>query len=270
MRPGPLTERSQLAGLLQLLDDPESPVRVGGLELVDAEPGEAHDDGAEDGDEVDPIAWSPEPSPELDAVAPRILALAGRLESFAAMVADRTAVADDLRLQIATAIATGTDASARDEAVDAVEAALDSGFQAVHLTGQTDLNLTSRQGTLPVTIENLNPYAVDLLVRVRSDRLRLPEGDAVPLTIGEGEQRRIDVPVEARATGSVPVFVELRSPDDELVLDELRLNVRSTAVTGVGVVISAGAIVVLLTWWVRHVRQVRRERRSAPDDPAMG
>lgn len=265
VRPGPLAPDSELAGLLALLDDPQAPVRVGGLDLVDDEADEL------DGDEApDPVEWESEPTPSLDEVARAVLAHAGRLDSFAAMVADRTPVADDLRLQVATAIATGTEPAARVAAVEAVDEALATSFDAVHLTGQTDLNLTSRRGTLPVTIENLNSFSVDVLVRVRSDRLRLPEGEAFPVTVAEGEQRRIDIPVEARATGSVPVFVEVWTPDDDLALDDLRLNVRSTAVSGVGLVISAGAILVLVTWWVRHVRAVRRERAADPTDPEMG
>jgi len=262
VRPGPLPDGSTLAGLLDLLDDPEAPVRAGGLDLV----------GADLGDE--PVDWDPEPGPTLDEVAARVLALAGRLESYAAMLADRSPAADDLRLQVATAVAAGTPAPARAAALAVVEDALRDGFGAVHLSGQTDLNLTSRRGTLPVTVENANPFAVDVLVRVRSDRLAFPDGDggevAIPLTIAEGEQRRIDIPVEARATGSVPVFVEVRSPDDRTALDDLRLNVRSTAVSGVGLVISAGAILVLLTWWIRHHRAVRRAARSGSADGAMG
>lgn len=262
VRPGPLAEQSTLAGLLQLLDDPESPVRIGGLDLLD---GSAVDE--------DPVTWSAATSPALDGIAGRVLAVAGRLDSYAAMVADRSPVADDLRLQIATAVAAGTDPSAREAAVTAVESAVRTGFEAVHLSGQTDLNLTSRRGTLPVTVENRNPFEVDVLVRVRSDRLAFPGGSggevAIPLTIAEGEQRRIDVPVEARATGSVPVFVELRAPDDRTRLDDLRLNVRSTAISGVGLVISAGAILVLVTWWIRHSRAVRRAAGAGSGGEAM-
>ena len=43
-------------------------------------------------------------------------------------------------------------------------------------------------------------------------------------------------------------------------LGVLRLNVRSTAFSGVGLVLSFGAVLVLLTWWVRHIRATRRER----------
>ena len=157
-------------------------------------------------------------------------------------------------------MATGTTATGRTEAMDAAEAAVRAALDGVRLTGRTDLNLTSRRGTLPVTVENANPFPVDVLVRVRSDRLRFPDGGAITLQVEPSDVRRIDVPVEARATGSVPVFVELWTPDDRTQLDVLRLNVRSTAFSGVGLVLSFGAVLVLLTWWVRHIRATRRDR----------
>lgn len=265
VRPGPLADRSVLAGLLGLLDEPDAPVRVGGLDLVD----DAVDEPEDEGDEplVEPVEWSPEPGPDLGAVGPRILRLAGRLESFDAMLADRSPRADDLRLQVATAVAADADADARVAAVAAVESALRAAFDGIVLTGQTDLNLTSRRGTLPVTVDNRNDFPVDVLVRVRSDRLDFPDGDVLPVTVGARDVLRIDVPVEARASGSVPVFVDLLSVDGGMELQSLRLNVRSTAVSGVGLVLSLGAVLVLGTWWVRHILATRRSRSEPSEGP---
>jgi len=266
VRPGMLAERSTLAGLLDLLDDPEAPVRVGGLDLVDP----TLDADPDEDEPAEPVTWPRGEGPDLRATARRVLALAGPLDSFARMLSDRSPLADDLRLQVATAVAADTTRSGREAALDAVEGALDDAFGAIRLSGQTDLNLTSRQGTLPVTVENANPFAVDVVIRVRSDRLTFPgeRGDprgrerAIPATVGAQDLLRIDVPVNAQATGSVPVFVELLSIDGDVPLDSRRLNVRSTAVSGVGLVISVGALVVLLSWWIRHSRAVRRGRRG--------
>jgi hypothetical protein len=260
VRPGLLAPGSTLAALLRLLDAPDAPVQVGGLGLVERRPPAS---GAA------PVR-AEGPDVDLAATAPRVLALAGRLASFAGMLGDRSPRGDDLRLQVATAVAEATAPADRAAAVQAVEDAIDEAFAAIRLSGQTDLNLTSRQGTLPVTIENGNPFTVDLVVRVRSDRLAFPEGDALDITVADGESRRIDLPVEARATGSVPVFVELWTSDDRTQLDARQLNVRSTAVSGVGLVISAGALVVLLSWWVRHSRRIRREAASGTGDAPMG
>lgn len=259
VRPGALAPRSTLAGLADLLDDPAAPVRLGGLGLLDRP-----DDEERDGIDDAVAAWPEGAEPDLAAVAPRVQGVVSRLESYAALLGAGSPRTDDVRLQVATAVAAGTPSARRSEAMDAAEAAVTGALDGVVLTGQTDLNLTSRRGTLPVTVENANPFPVDVLVRVRSDRLRFPDGEALTLTVAADDLTRIDVPVEARATGSVPVFVELWTPDDRTQLDVRRLNVRSTAFSGVGVVLSLGAVLVLLTWWVRHIRATRRSRAAGP------
>src|SRR3546814_14753504 len=60
-----------------------------------------------------------------------------------------------------------------------------------------------RRGTLPVTVENANPFPVDVVIRSTSDRLRFPDGEDLPVTVEAGDALRVDVPVEALATGSV-------------------------------------------------------------------
>lgn len=248
VRPGPLPARSALAGLLDLLDDPEAPVRVGGLDLVD-------DRLDEDADPVEPDLIEV----DLGAIAAQALELWSDLDTFSTLTGPSSPRSDDLRLQIATALATTTPDPARVTAVTTVDEELRSAFEGIRLSGQTDLNLTSRRGTLPVTIENTNGYPVHVVVRLRSDRLAFPEGEILPITVEE-DILRIDVPVEALATGSVPVFVEVWTPDDRVRLDARQLNVRSTAVSGVGLVISLGALLVLVVWWTRNWRSTRRTR----------
>ena len=59
--------------------------------------------------------------------------------------------------------------------------------------------------------------------------------------------------------------------DGGVLLAEGRYTIRSTAVSGVGVVLTIGAAGFLALWWGRHLRRARRERREAavlPDGPA--
>lgn len=257
VRPGDLDTDPVLGRLLALLDDPTAPVRVGGLDLVprvvdaDAEPVEEP--------EVD--------APDIADAAQRVLAAAVPLDSLEGMIGTSSSRADDLRLQIATALATTTSAPRRDAALQVVEDALGEAFGGIRLSGQTDLNLTSRRGSLPVTVENDNPFPVEVVVQLRSDRLAFPDGEHVAVTVAPRDILRIDVGVEALATGSVPVFVELRSPDDRVQLDGRRLNVRSTAISGVGIVLSLGALLVLVVWWARSWRRNRSGPATEAEPP---
>ena len=254
VRPGQLAADSVLAGLLALLDDPAAPVGAGGLELV----GTVVEDGSE------PVEPTGAAGPDVGDIADRVLAIGGQLDSYQALIGPQSSRADDMRLQVATALATTTPAPRRDAAMDTVEEVLGSAFGSVRLSGERNLNLTSRRGTLPVTVENANPFPVDVVIRTTSDRLRFPDGGDLPVTVEAGDARRVDVPVEALATGSVPVSVALWTADGSIRLDGRQLNVRSTAISGVGLLLSLGALVVLVVWWIRSWR---RTRRDAPRDP---
>lgn len=259
VRPGELAADALLAELLDLLDDPTSPVDVGGIDLVDP----VVDEGVE---AVDRAAVR---DVALGDIGRRVLATAGQLASYEALIGARSSRADDLNLQVATAIATTTPTARRDAAMDTVEEVLGTAFGSVRLSGERNLNLTSRRGTVPVTVENANPFPVDVVIRTSSDRLRFPAGGDLPVTVAAGDAVRVDVAVEALATGSVPVAVDLWTPDDAIRLDGRQLNVRSTAVSGVGLLISVGALAVLVVWWTRSWRRGRRG--PAPDPgPAEG
>jgi hypothetical protein len=262
VRPHDLAVDSVLVGLLAVLDDPASPVRVGGLDLVDT----LVDEDVEPVERVDPS------EPDLGDVAPRVLVTVGQLDSFQSLIGPQSSRADDLRLQIATALATTTPSARRGAAMDTVEEVLGSAFASVRLSGERNLNLTSRQGTLPVTVENGNPFPVEVVIRTASDRLRFPAGEDLPVTVAPGDAVRVDVAVEALATGSVPVAVELWTPDHRIRLDGRQLNVRSTAISGVGLLLSLGALLVLVVWWVRSWRRTRRAPAadSGPAADSMG
>jgi hypothetical protein len=268
VRADDVPEESVLEQLLPLAADPESPVEVGPLRPDAMDDGDDGDAGAGDGDPPmtsvlpPPVAADGALTAELAGIATRVRALAAAVDTFSGMVGSESARADELRLQIATSLATGTDAPDRTALLDAVDAEVSEGFEGVVLAGQTDLNLTSRSGTLPITIRNDNEFPVRVVLRIRSDRLTFREGDRFEQVVDD--VARIDVPVDARATGSVPTFVEILTPDEALVLDSRRLDVRSTAVSGVGLLLSAGALVVLVIWWARTWRRNRRE--PAGDD----
>lgn len=262
VRPDDLAPDPVLAGLLELLDDPTAPMRAGGLDLLDTEVDA-------DADPVEPVDAS---VPDLSEITPRVLAIAGQLDSYQGLIGPASSRADDLRLQVATAVATTTPPARRDAAMDTVEQALGTAFGSVRLGGERNLNLTSRRGTLPVTVENANPFPVNVVIRTTSDRLRFPDGRDLPVSVEAGDATRFDVPVEALATGSVPVSVELWTPDDRIRLDGRTLNVRSTAISGVGLLLSLGALLVLVVWWVRSWRRKRRDPApaSGPTAEPMG
>jgi hypothetical protein len=83
----------------------------------------------------------------------------------------------------------------------------------------------------------------------------------------------IEFEVESRTSGDSLLEVTVLARDAGADLGTLTAGtytVRSTALSGLGLVLGVLATVVLLTWWARHVRRARRARHARPpgDDAA--
>jgi hypothetical protein len=74
----------------------------------------------------------------------------------------------------------------------------------------------------------------------------------------------LKVPVETRSSGVFPLNVALWSPDGSVRLVGHRLTVRSTAVSGVGIVLIVLAVLSLAVWWGRDLHHGRRARQLVP------
>ena len=74
----------------------------------------------------------------------------------------------------------------------------------------------------------------------------------------------LKVPVEARTAGVYPLKIDLTSPDGSLPLASAQYTVRSTAASGVGIVLSIGAALLLALWWGRDLHHGRRARQLVP------
>ena len=110
-----------------------------------------------------------------------------------------------------------------------------------------------------------------VVVTVRSDKLEFPEaGGSHP----QNEiTRKLDLvrrnetdrfAVQTRASGAFPLLVTLQSPDGSLVVSHTQITVRSTAASGVGLLLSAAAGLFLLIWWGRHFLNGRRAGKLVP------
>lgn len=128
----------------------------------------------------------------------------------------------------------------------------------IEMPQHRSITLTAREGDLPVTITNTLGYPVRAVLRVVSDTLEFPDGAAQNLDLLR-ENTTSQFTVRAQSSGSFPLRVRLETPDG-LLLAESRFTVRSTAISGVGTALSAGAGLFLLVWWGNHFR-IRRSRR---------
>jgi hypothetical protein len=124
------------------------------------------------------------------------------------------------------------------------------------------ITLAGRTTDLPLTLTSRAEEPLQVKVRLRSSKLSFPEGNERIVTITDGVAP-VRVPVEARASGTFPVMIDVLTPvGDQVVAPSSQLTVRSTGLSGLGLALSVGALLVLALWWGRHVLTARRTKRN--------
>ncbi len=150
---------------------------------------------------------------------------------------------------------------------DAWLANLNQGVRAVggliQLPGSRTITMTARNGKLPITILSLSDEPLTVMLQVQSDALEFPGSSTsgiaqFPLTLHKGTTIKI-LTVRARTSGAFPLYVSVLSGDGSLALIQTKLQVQSTALNGVGIILSVGAGLFLVAWWGRHAWRARRD-----------
>jgi hypothetical protein len=154
-------------------------------------------------------------------------------------------------------------------------------LRAITLPAEQSITLTSTHGQLPLTILSSPSKTARIQLKLTSSRLIFqafspPGGHCqVPVATSEvctltlsAQNTTIKVPVQARSSGVFPLEVDLLSPDGVQPPGIPGWHdsdtVRSTAISGVGVVLIVLAVVSLAIWWARDLRHGRRARRLVP------
>ncbi len=148
-----------------------------------------------------------------------------------------------------------------------VAAELDAIIASIALPETPIFNLTGDDTPLPVTIENTGDTPLEVIVQLVSSRLEVPAGQRVVLEPGATTLR---IEVSAIGTGTFPILVEVLSPTGTRLGPEVTLTARSNSVTGLGRSVAVGLVLVLLSWWLSHLRRARSERVALRLDASVG
>jgi hypothetical protein len=190
-----------------------------------------------------------------------------RLDSFGSALEEDNPVYGRLeRVLLTTASTDFIDLRSRQLQVDLLNRLIEGQLRLIQLPTSRTITLTARTGRLPITILSLADYPMRIVLRVDSDKLSFPgistTGSAVQMREIRRGNNPVDFTVRARTAGAFPLHIELSSPDARLVLASTTFTVQSTALSGVGLVLSIGAALFLAVWWGRQAWRTRR-RRSA-------
>lgn len=192
-----------------------------------------------------------------DLPAGRIRDARARLAAFASIPQPGAPILEELERRLLVAQARDLGAKERQAHLDGLDRRIDTQLASIHIPRSRSVTLTAREGEIPVTVRNDLGHPARVVLDLSSDQLEFPNGDRIELDL-DRRNTTLRVRVRARTSGSFPLLVNVTSPEGDLAVAESRFTVRSTAASGVGVVLSAGAIIFLLAWWLRHLVQARR------------
>jgi hypothetical protein len=122
------------------------------------------------------------------------------------------------------------------------------------------VTLTARRASIPISLLNANPLSLQVRVRLESDQLRFPGGSERLVTLAP-QNTTERFAVETRTPGAFPLVITVTSPDGQMIVNRSKVTIRSTVVSGVGKLLTAGAGVFLLVWWGNDLRRSHRRRR---------
>ena len=199
------------------------------------------------------------------------------IDALSSVFSQEQALASQLQAQLLTAESTALPDAQRQSLLTAVSQSASKFLREVNLPPESSITLTSTHGQIPLTILSSPSLAAKVRLDLTSPELIFqqfnpPDGRCqVPTPTREvcfldltTENTTIKVPVQARSAGVFSLHVDLFSPDGAQRLDHNIDTVRSTAVSGVGVVLIGLAVVSLAIWWARDLHHGRRARRLVP------
>jgi hypothetical protein len=187
-----------------------------------------------------------------------------RVTGFASAAPSAHALSEDLNDLVLTGESELLRPAAQTRVLDNAGSALDAQLTQFAVGDQT-ITLTSNRASVPISIESSAPYPVVASMTLTSDQLLFAATRTNQLTVAiplHGHTNIVDVTVQSRGSGVSKVEVSVRSPGGGLQLSSGEVEVRSTATSVVGIVLSLGAVVVLAVWWVRTSRKRRALRRE--------
>ncbi|MFF3354671.1 DUF6049 family protein [Streptomyces sp. NPDC002917] len=157
---------------------------------------------------------------------------------------------------------------------DAVRTYLHGLTNEVQLISKSDVTLSGRSATIPVTVQNKLVQGVDhLVLRLKSDnatRLRLNDGGAVaekPIRIAGGHSQSVKFDASANANGQVQVRAQLYTEDDTPYGEEMTFTVKVSEVTPTVLLVIAGGLLLLV---LAGIRMYTHRKRANADGPSGG
>ncbi|MEE1749034.1 DUF6049 family protein [Streptomyces sp. JV184] len=148
---------------------------------------------------------------------------------------------------------------------DSVRTYLQDLINEVQLISKSDVTLSGRSATIPVTVQNRLLQGVDhLVLRLKSEnatRLKLNDGGAVaeqPIRIGAGHSQSVKFDAAANVNGQVQMTAQLYTEDGTPYGDEMTFTVKVSELTPTVLLVIAGGLLLLVLAGIRMYTHRKR------------
>lgn len=215
---------------------------------------------------------TPRDHPDLTGIARDLDGVRREVTATASMLPGGS-LSPDVEPLLRTSLAAGLDDATRQSYLQTVRAQLATIRDCVEPIPKRTITIAGGVTRLPLSLRSTCSEAIRVKLRLTSSKLKFLGAEGFADSSGRYEQvvvlppnedLRLVIPVESRATNTFPLIVEVLTPTgDSGLVPPSELTVRANRLSGLGVALSAGGLVVLATWWAHHLRRNRRARHAA-------
>jgi hypothetical protein len=246
--------RSVPVGSIQLfLAALEQAGTIGSTSLIDAA----------DAAPLFPIRPDEQPTQNLLAVEDLIRGATADLETYRSFYINGGLPPVVFERNLSDALATGRNPADRTRALQQLTTNLDDRFTDIVLPEGQSVTLAAQRAEIPITVENTSDGERSVLLAFDSDKLDVLQ-DQTTVVLPSGVST-IDIELEARSLGRSPLRITILTTDGTTELATTSYGVRSTAIPGLGLLLSTAALVFLLAWWIVSITK-SRARKGHPSN----
>lgn len=227
----------------------EQPGTLGTVDLVDAA----------DLAPLFPIRPDEQPTQNLLAVEDLIRTAAANINTYRGIYVNGRLPPSVFERRLVDALATGRNPADRARALQQLNSSIEERFSDIVLPEGQSVTLAAQRASIPLTVENTSDGDRSVLLLFDSDKIDV-EQHLTTVVLPPGVST-VDIELEARSLGFSPLQVRIVTPDRTEELAATSFGVRSTAVPGLGLLLSATALLFLLVWWFRSIATARAHRK---------
>ncbi|WP_421109761.1 DUF6049 family protein [Streptomyces sp. NEAU-S77] len=154
---------------------------------------------------------------------------------------------------------------------DGVQRYLEGLTKKVRLIPKTDMTLSGRSATIPVTVQNNLVQGVRLRLVLKSQQgNRLAVSEPQVVNVEGGHSQSVKFGTTANANGPVWVSAQLVTPDGQSYGDEMLFEVNVTEITSTVILVIAGGVLLLVLAGIRiYLQRKRAATANGGDEDAQ-